>query len=126
MATALAACGGKYLLVRDFGWDGVRPSAGCRPRIDARPRNILVSGATGSGKTTLTNALIAEVPASERLVVIEDAAELVLERHPNAVRFFYSRGGEAQGLAKGVTATSLPEASLRLRPDRILLAELRG
>lgn len=94
-----------------------------RAAVRAR-KNILVSGATGSGKTTLTNALIAEIPASERLVVIEDAAELVLERHPNAVRLLYSKDG--QGLSKGLTAKRLLEASLRLRPDRILLAELRG
>lgn len=85
--------------------------------------NILVSGATGSGKTTLTRALIEEIPPHERLVTIEDAAELSLDSHPNSVRLFYSKDG--QGLAK-VTAKQLLAASLRLRPDRILLAELRG
>lgn len=85
--------------------------------------NILVSGATGSGKTTLTRALLKEIAAEERLIVIEDAAELTLDGHPNAVRLLYSK--EGQGLAR-VTAKQLLEASLRLRPDRILLAELRG
>jgi len=86
-------------------------------------KNILVSGATGSGKTTLTKALVQEIPAEERLVVLEDAAELRLDAHPNSVRLLYSKDG--QGLAR-VSAKQLLEASLRMRPDRILLAELRG
>jgi type IV secretion system protein VirB11 len=86
-------------------------------------KNIVVSGATGSGKTTLTKALIREIPNDERLIVLEDAAELALGSHPNSVRLFYSKG--AQGLA-AVSAKQLLEASLRMRPDRILLAELRG
>lgn len=86
-------------------------------------RNILVSGATGSGKTTFTRALIRHIPAHERLIAIEDAAELTLDRHPNHVRLFYSKGGQS-GVA--VTPKQLLECSLRLRPDRILLAELRA
>ncbi|GAC1302608.1 MAG: P-type DNA transfer ATPase VirB11 [Steroidobacteraceae bacterium] len=86
-------------------------------------RNILVSGPTGSGKTTWTKALIREIPGDERLITIEDANELVLDRHPNHVRLFYSK--DAQGLAR-VSPKQLLEACLRLRPDRILLAELRG
>jgi len=86
-------------------------------------KNIVVSGATGSGKTTLTKALVKEIPAEERLVVLEDAAELALDGHPNSVRLLYSKDG--QGLAR-VSAKQLLEASLRMRPDRILLAELRG
>ena len=86
-------------------------------------KNILVSGATGSGKTTWTKALIREIPPAERLITIEDAQELVLDRHPNHVRLLYSK--EGQGLSK-VTPKQLLEACLRMRPDRILLAELRG
>lgn len=86
-------------------------------------QNIVVSGPTGSGKTTWTRALIAEVPSEERLITIEDAAELSLDRHPNALRLFYSK--DDQGLAR-VSPRQLLEASLRLRPDRILLAELRS
>lgn len=86
-------------------------------------RNIVVSGPTGSGKTTWTRALIQEIPASERLITIEDAEELVLERHPNHVRLFYSK--DDQGLAR-VSPKQLLESSLRMRPDRILLAELRS
>src|SRR5579863_381009 len=86
-------------------------------------KNILVSGATGSGKTTWTKALIREIAPEERLITIEDAQELVLDRHPNHVRLFYSKDG--QGLAR-VTPKQLLEASLRMKPDRILLAELRS
>lgn len=86
-------------------------------------RNILVSGPTGSGKTTWTKALIREIPTSERLITIEDAQELVLDRHPNHVRLFYSK--DDQGLAK-VTPKQLLESCLRMKPDRILLAELRA
>lgn len=93
-------------------------------RLAVRSRkNILVSGATGSGKTTWTKALIREIPPAERLITIEDAQELVLDRHPNHVRLLYSK--EGQGLSK-VTPKQLLEACLRMRPDRILLAELRG
>jgi type IV secretion system protein VirB11 len=86
-------------------------------------KNIVVSGSTGTGKTTTSNALILEVPAGERLITIEDAEELVLERHSNSVRLLYSKG--AQGLAK-VTPKTLLESCLRMRPDRVFLSELRG
>lgn len=58
-------------------------------------RNIVVSGATGSGKTTFTRALIRDIPVHERLITIEDAAELALDLHPNHVRLFYSKGGQS-------------------------------
>jgi len=93
-----------------------------RLAVKAR-KNIIVSGATGSGKTTWTKALIREIPGYERLVTIEDASELVLEGHPNHVRLFYSK--HDQGLAR-VTPKQLLECCLRMRPDRILLAELRS
>jgi len=86
-------------------------------------RNIIVSGATGSGKTTFTRALIRDIPSHERLITIEDAAELTLDHHPNHVRLFYSKGGQS---GVSVTPKQLLECSLRLRPDRILLAELRA
>jgi len=93
-------------------------------RLAVRSRkNILVSGPTGSGKTTWTKALIREIPAGERLITIEDARELVLDRHPNHVRLFYSK--DDQGVAR-VTPKQLMEACLRMKPDRILLAELRA
>jgi type IV secretion system protein VirB11 len=86
-------------------------------------KNILVSGPTGSGKTTWTKALIREIPADERLITIEDAKELVLDRHPNHVRLFYSK--DDQGLARA-SPKQLLECCLRMKPDRILLAELRS
>jgi type IV secretion system protein VirB11 len=86
-------------------------------------KNILVSGPTGSGKTTWTKALIREIPSEERLITIEDAQELVLDKHPNHVRLFYSK--DDQGLAR-VTPKQLLESCLRMKPDRILLAELRA
>jgi type IV secretion system protein VirB11 len=86
-------------------------------------KNIVVSGATGSGNTTWTKALIREIPAEERLITIEDARELVLDQHANHVRLFYSK--DDQGLAR-VTPQQLLECCLRMRPDRILLAELRA
>jgi len=86
-------------------------------------RNILVSGPTGSGKTTWTKALIREIPTDERLVTIEDTRELTLDLHPNHVRLFYSK--DDQGLAR-VKPKQLLESCLRMRPDRILLAELRA
>ncbi len=67
--------------------------------------------------------LVEEVPRHERLITIEDTAELTLPNHPNVVHLFYSR--DAQGTAK-VSARSLLEACLRMKPDRIFLAELRG
>jgi len=93
-----------------------------RLAVTAR-KNILVSGPTGSGKTTFTKALIREISGDERLITIEDAKELVLDRHPNHVRLFYSK--DDQGLAR-VSPKQLLESCLRMKPDRILLAELRG
>src|SRR5437667_1070380 len=93
-------------------------------RLAVRARkNVVVSGATGSGKNTWTKALIREIPREERLITIEDARELVLDGHPNHVRLFYSK--DDQGLAR-VTPKQLLECCLRMRPDRILLAELRA
>jgi type IV secretion system protein VirB11 len=86
-------------------------------------QTIVVSGKTGSGKTTFMKGLVEEVPKHERLITIEDTAELTLPNHPNAVHLFYSK--DAQGTAK-VTAKSLLEACLRMKPDRIFLAEVRG
>ncbi len=87
-----------------------------------RRKTIVISGGTGSGKTTLLNALVKEISRAERLVVIEDAPEVRLD-HPNAVGLVAVRGelGEAR-----VDADALLAAALRLRPDRILLGELRG
>ena len=84
-------------------------------------KNIIISGATGSGKTTLSKALIRHIPEQERIISIEDTPELVISQ-PNHVRLFYSKG--EQGLAK-IGVKDLLESCLRMRPDRILLQELR-
>jgi type IV secretion system protein VirB11 len=85
-------------------------------------RNILISGGTSSGKTTFVNALLKEISAEERLILIEDTPELQLA-HDNAVGLIAARGalGEAD-----VSAEDLLIASLRMRPDRIILGEIRG
>jgi len=85
-------------------------------------KNILISGGTSTGKTTFLNACLKQIPATERIITIEDARE-VQPPHPNRLRLLASRG--EQGRAK-VTAQQLLEASLRLRPDRIILGEIRG
>jgi type IV secretion system protein VirB11 len=85
-------------------------------------RNIVSSGATGSGKTTLGNALAAMIPLNERIITIEDVAEMRLP-HSNQVNLFYPKG--ANGVSK-LKPRDLLEATLRMRPDRVLLAELRG
>lgn len=85
-------------------------------------QNILISGGTSTGKTTVLNALAAFLPDSDRVVVIEDTAELQLEKR-NLVRFEARR--EQTGLA-AVTIRDLLKATLRHRPDRIILGEVRG
>jgi pilus assembly protein CpaF len=85
-------------------------------------QNVLISGATGTGKTTLLNALAAFIPDSERLVVIEDTSEIQIGK-PNLVRLEARR--EQPGLP-AVTIRDLLRTTLRLRPDRILLGEVRG
>lgn len=86
-------------------------------------QTVVVAGKTGSGKTTFMKALVEVVPRHERLITIEDTAELLLPSHDNKLHLFYSKN--AQGTSS-VTAKQLLEACLRLRPDRIFLAEVRG
>ncbi|MDN5247539.1 MAG: P-type DNA transfer ATPase VirB11 [Wolbachia endosymbiont of Tyrophagus putrescentiae] len=86
-------------------------------------KNIVISGGTSTGKTTFTNAALRAIPSQERIITVEDAREIVLNEHPNRVHLIASKGG--QGRAK-VTTQDLIEACLRLRPDRIIVGELRG
>lgn len=97
------------------------PVAVLRQAVRER-RNVLVSGGTATGKTTFLNTLLREIPASERLILIEDTPELQLA-HANAIGLIAARGalGEAE-----VNVDDLITASLRLRPDRIILGEVRG
>ena len=87
-----------------------------------RRRTILISGGTSTGKTTFLNAMLHEIPAHERVVLVEDTAELRLPG-ANGVGLIAVKGelGEAK-----VSAADLLQAALRLRPDRIVLGELRG
>src|SRR5262250_642141 len=93
--------------------------AGC---VQAR-LNVLISGGTGSGKTTLLNALSSFIPASERVVTIEDAAELRLQQE-HVVRL-ETRPPNAEGRGE-VIARDLVKNALRMRPDRIIVGEVRG
>jgi type IV secretion system protein VirB11 len=86
-------------------------------------KNLIISGGTSTGKTTFTNALLKVIPKNERLITCEDAREIDISDHPNRLHLLASRGG--QGRAK-VTMQDLIEACLRLRPDRIIVGELRG
>lgn len=90
----------------------------------ASRKNIAVSGGTGSGKTTLLNALSAEIPANERIITIEDAAELRFQGHPHVIRL-ESRMKNADGKGE-ITIRDLVINSLRMRPDRIIVGECRG
>jgi type IV secretion system protein VirB11 len=85
-------------------------------------KTIIATGDTGSGKTTFAKALIQSIPLDERLVTIEDTAEFIGLPQRNIVNLFYSKGN--QGLAR-VASEDLIEAALRMRPDRILMQELR-
>lgn len=83
-------------------------------------RNIIIAGKTASGKTTFARSLIEIVPNDERIITIEDVHELFLENHPNRVHMLYGYG------AGRITADECLTSCMRLSPDRIFLAELRG
>lgn len=86
--------------------------------------NIFISGGTGSGKTTFLNALSGFIPAEERIITIEDSAELQLLEVPNLVRL-ETRNQNAEGCSE-ITIRDLIKTSLRMRPDRIVVGEVRG
>ena len=98
-----------------------QPIAFLRAAIRAR-KTILISGGTSTGKTTFLNAMLGEIPRSERVVLVEDTPELKIPG-ANGVGLVAVKGelGEAK-----VSANELLQAALRLRPDRIVLGELRG
>jgi len=87
-------------------------------------KNIAVSGGTGGGKTTLLNALSVEIPSNERIITIEDAAELRFSAHPHVVRL-EARMKNIEGSGE-VTIRDLVVNALRMRPDRIVVGECRG
>jgi type IV secretion system protein VirB11 len=86
-------------------------------------RNILIAGKTGSGKTTIAKSLIRSIPPQERLITLEDVHELFLNQHENKVHLFYARDDEGGARVSPKQALA---SCLRMKPDRILLAELRG
>lgn len=87
-------------------------------------KNIAVAGGTGSGKTTLLNALSCEIGVDERIITIEDAAELRFETHPHVVGL-EAREASIEGVGE-VTIRELVVNALRMRPDRIVVGEVRG
>ena len=97
------------------------PVAFLRDAVRAR-RTVLISGGTSSGKTTFLNALLKTIPAHERIIIVEDTPEIA-DNHANSLRLIAVKGdlGEAR-----VTINDLLQASLRLRPDRIIVGEIRG
>ncbi|MDF2090899.1 TadA family conjugal transfer-associated ATPase [Knoellia sp. 3-2P3] len=92
-------------------------------RLVERRVSFLVTGGTGSGKTTLLGALLAEASADERLVLVEDVRELAVE-HPHVVRL-QSRSANVEGAGE-VTLVDLVRQALRMRPDRLVVGEVRG
>jgi pilus assembly protein CpaF len=124
------AIDGPCLAVRRFAADGVPLAAFAAPAVVellvglVRARaNLVVSGATSTGKTTMLNALVAEIPRGERIITIEDAAELRLDT-PHVVRL-EARPPSVEGFGE-VTVRTLVRAALRLRPDRLVVGEVRG
>ena len=130
------ALDGSMVSIRRFGVKAIRAedlvARGSMPRemleflsacVGAR-LNILISGGTGSGKTTLLNALSAFIPDTERVITIEDAAELRLQqRHVGRLEI---RPSNPHGGAGEITTRDLVRNALRMRPDRIVIGECRG
>ena len=130
------ALDGAMVSIRRFGVQADPRERSARPQVD-HPRdgrtfwppvcraglNVLVSGGTGSGKTTLLNALSAFIPVKERVVTIEDAAELRLQQ-PHVGRL-ETRPANVEGIGE-ITTRDLVRNALRMRPDRIIIGECRG
>ena len=124
------AVDGPYVTIRRFVVPKVelemfaaRPVVALLDRLVSRGDNLVVSGGTGAGKTTLLNALAARVNPGQRMITIEDAAELQLD-HPHVVRL-EARPDSREGTG-AVTIRDLVRNALRMRPDRIVVGEVRG
>jgi pilus assembly protein CpaF len=124
------AVDGPNLTIRRFAARQIALEAMCSPPVAellrwavAARSNVLVSGGTSAGKTTLLNALAAEIPDAERVVTVEDAAELRLPGS-HVVRL-ESRPANAEGIGE-VRVRDLVRSALRMRPDRIVVGEIRG
>ncbi|MCU6732234.1 CpaF family protein [Diplocloster agilis] len=106
-------------------WGSItKEAAGFLKNLVAAGYNIFISGGTGSGKTTFLNALSGYIPADERLIVIEDNAELQIQGVENLVRL-EARNANVEGIHE-ITIRDLIRAALRMRPDRIIVGEVRG
>lgn len=101
-----------------------RQAADFLQKLVAAGYNIFISGGTGSGKTTFLNALSHYIPGTERVITIEDSAELQLQGIPNLVRL-ETRNANMDG-AREITIRDLIRSALRMRPDRIIIGEVRG
>ncbi len=130
VAASPVALGGPVVTIRRFQATGVRLEAfgseeavGAVRQALARRSNIVVSGATGAGKTSLVGALMAELPSDERLVVLEDTAEL--PRTSDAVVHLEAQPSRVD-IDRGVSMRSLVRNALRMRPDRLVVGEVRG
>jgi pilus assembly protein CpaF len=129
------ALDGPYVSIRKFGhkvidlakligWGAMTPPVARVLEIAARCRlNIIISGGTGSGKTTLLNALSQMIAPTERIVTVEDAAELKLQQ-PHVVRM-ETRPANLEEKGE-ITQRDLVRNALRMRPDRIIIGEVRG
>lgn len=130
------AIGGPVLTVRKFPKDALTmdklidsgtvtyEAAVCLEELVAAGYSVFISGGTSSGKTTFLNCLTEYIPEDERLIVIEDSAELQVKNHRNVVRL-ECRAANSQGIG-AVTMTDLIKSSLRMRPSRIIVGEVRG
>ncbi|MBU9736150.1 CpaF family protein [Diplocloster agilis] len=106
-------------------WGSItKEAAGFLKNLVAAGYNIFISGGTGSGKTTFLNALSGYIPADERLIVIEDNAELQIQGVENLVRL-EARNANVEGIHE-ITIRDLIRAALRMRPNRIIVGEVRG
>lgn len=122
---SLRALSGSHRNLEALQDTGMFPEDGARllRELIEQRRSFLVSGGTGAGKTTLLAALLGEVPVEERLLLVEDTPEL-LPDHPQAVRL--RTRDEGPDGAGGIDMRMLVRQSLRMRPDRIIVGEIRG
>ncbi len=130
------ALGGPVITIRRFpnkpidmetllSWNSItREAAECLRKLVIAGYNLFISGGTGSGKTTFLNALSNYIPKDERIITIEDNAELQIQNAPNLVRLEGRRANEEGD--NEVSIRDLIKASLRMRPDRIIVGEVRG
>lgn len=108
-----------------IAWKAITPEAAAFLRACVQAKyNIFVSGGTGSGKTTFLNALSNFIPSDERIITIEDSAELQIKTIPNLVRL-ETRNANTEGKGE-ISIRSLIKSSLRMRPERIVVGEVRS